>query len=388
MAVVALILLHLGRIAFNAIEMVGERDRPRRSTRQMARALVNIGFSLVISHVAQWPLAALLYVPIQAAIISGQGPRNRLVNASIHVGAFAAAMLFDGVDAHTTLLTCGGAFCVYLTVDARARMLETTLRQLEAEHEHLARAHDELANVHSRLVQRDRLTSLGMIAAGVAHEINNPMTFVTNNIALLNEDLPRFAELPEEVRRDYIEELLPATCDGIERVNAIVADLRRFARGDIEASCEYDLVHEIESAVRMVRHRFASGPRLEVGVGALPMLDGRPRQICQVLMNLLVNAAQATPKDGVVRLVASCNGQGIVVDVSDSGTGMTEATRQRIFEPFFTTKQPGDGTGLGLSVVHGIVTAHGGSVAVESTDDRGTTMRVTLPLAAHGTLAA
>ena len=173
--------------------------------------------------------------------------------------------------------------------------------------------------------------------------------------------------------------MVPATLDGVRRVNAIVADLRRFARGDPETLVEFDLAEEIRSACRIAGSRFRADCKLELELGKLPRMHGRPQQLTQVVVNLLVNAAQAVKGSGVVTLAAHPEGEGVSLSVADTGVGMDPETQRHLFQPFFTTKPVGEGTGLGLAVIHGIVRSHGGTIHVESARDQGSTFTVWLP---------
>ncbi len=239
-------------------------------------------------------------------------------------------------------------------------------------------AQAELESVRGRAVATDRLASLGRMAAGVAHEINNPMTYVSSNVALLREDLAR-GPLEPALRREYVEDVLPATEEGIRRVASIVADLRRFARGDTRESVAIDVNHEVQAAVRMCEATLDQR-RVSVRLGALPPMMARAGEITQATMNLVANALDATKDGGEVRVETEVSAQQIVLRVVDTGVGMTPEIAARALEPFFTTKPTGEGTGLGLPVVHGIVVAHGGSLRIESTPGAGTTCEVRLPL--------
>jgi signal transduction histidine kinase len=191
-------------------------------------------------------------------------------------------------------------------------------------------------------------------------------------------DLKAQKELPPALR-EYVDDVLPATLDGIRRVCAIVADLRRFARGDPEAMSEYALNDEVEAALRMTRSRLEPRCEVVVELGELPGMLGRPGQSAQVLVNLLVNAAQAMPEGGRIFVSTRADGDEAVLVVRDTGQGMAPEVRERIFQPFFTTKPVGEGTGLGLSVVHGIIADHKGHIHVESEPGQGSTFIVRLP---------
>ncbi len=224
------------------------------------------------------------------------------------------------------------------------------------------------------------MAGLGILAAGIAHEINNPMSYVTFNIEALIEEIREIPTSPE-LLEEYATEVLPATLQGVLRVNSIVADLRRFARGDPEESSLFDLNSELESALRIAGNELKRRCTVETELGAYVRMRGHPRQISQVFVNLLVNAAQAIPPDrqGVVKVSTAMSDRETFVAVSDNGAGMDGETQRRLFEPFFTTKPIGEGTGLGLSIVHGIVKAHHGRIHVISEVGKGTTFELYFP---------
>ena len=248
----------------------------------------------------------------------------------------------------------------------------------------LSDAHTRLEAAREKALHGDRLVSLGQMAAGIAHELNNPLAFVSSNIALLREDLER-GPLDPTLQRDYVEDILPATEEGIRRIIGIIGDLRRFARADTEKGVEFDFNEEVETALRMCEKSLGDC-RLSVRLGKLPAIVGRPREIGQVTMNLVVNAAQALKHGGEIRVETEASGTEILLRVSDDGVGMTPEVKARVFEPFFTTKAVGEGTGLGLAVVHGIVRAHGGLVCVDSDVEGGSTFEVRLPVASSSAL--
>jgi signal transduction histidine kinase len=233
--------------------------------------------------------------------------------------------------------------------------------------------------MHQRALTQEKLSSLGMLAAGIAHEINNPMSYVTTNVKALADDLPELPASPELVE-EYRTDILPATLDGLRRINAIVADLRRFARGDPECMVEYDLNEELRAAVRIAHSRFTHEGQVRLELGPLPRMLGRPRQMAQVFVNLLVNAADAIGPQGRVTVCSELVEGRIRVRVDDTGVGMSEQTLKHLFQPFFTTKPVGEGMGLGLAVAHGIIHAHGGTISVDSRPGEGTRFTLMLPL--------
>lgn len=205
------------------------------------------------------------------------------------------------------------------------------------------------------------------------------MAFVTSNINLLHNDLSEFQK-SKELLIEYDQEIIPEIKEGIVRVNTIVDDLRRFARGDVEFRSTFKVNDVIHSAVRMTHGHMAPGVTLTLSLGEIPPQLGFPRQLSQVLINLIVNAAEAVPDGGDIVVKTDHSKDVWWLSVADNGYGMDEETQTKIFEPFFTTKPLGEGTGLGLAVVHGIVEQLKGKIEVESAKGEGTTFRLTLPL--------
>ncbi len=259
--------------------------------------------------------------------------------------------------------------------------------QARAEAEELVRCRSaELEATRNALVQAERLATAGQLAAGVGHEINNPLSYVLANLTYAVEELARLAPpVPgvdvEEVKRALVQAEL-----GAERIRDIVRDLRSFARGDPEMIGPVDIRATLEFSLSMaapqLRQRARIVRRYE---STLPVL-GNETRMGQVFLNLMVNAAQAIPEGAVADhavTVAVREGEPgwVIIEVSDTGGGIADEHLSRIFEPFFTTKPIGLGTGLGLSVCHGIITGMGGQIEVESEVGRGTTFRVRLPAA-------
>jgi PAS domain S-box-containing protein len=291
---------------------------------------------------------------------------------------------------------------------AERRLVEQN-EQLRVMAESERRAHEERKRAQAQMIQTAKLAGLGQVVAGVAHEINNPLAFVSNNMAVLQRDLadvhallttlrevdPILAEHAPEARRqvrvlweqadvDYLLENLPGllgrTRDGLERIQRIVSDLRAFARMDDDAFVEIDLGERIRSTVHILDGRAKSRQvAMTLELDPLPLLRCRPGKIDQVIMNLVSNAIEACDANGKVAVRARCDGSRLVVEVEDDGCGIDPATRERIFDPFFTTKAVGEGTGLGLSISYGIVRDHGGTIEVESTPGAGSCFRVCLP---------
>ena len=271
---------------------------------------------------------------------------------------------------------------------------------------------DQLDDVSTRLHQSEKLASLGQLAAGVAHEINNPIGYVSSNLNTLNKYIaiydktidqlqaqtqapppagqtpatakPAPAKTPnhEAIRQD-VQDLLRETQEGITRVKNIIQDLKDFSRSNAAQNFTLaDLQQGLRSTLNIVAGEVRPRAELDLQLSPLPDVECVPSQINQVFLNMVVNAAQAMPKDHKGKITIRC---GVAPDTvwfefEDNGVGMDAATIARIFDPFFTTKDVGTGTGLGLSVSLGIVKRHGGQILVHSTPGVGTTFKIELPL--------
>ncbi|WP_242343135.1 hybrid sensor histidine kinase/response regulator [Anaeromyxobacter terrae] len=248
--------------------------------------------------------------------------------------------------------------------------------------------------LHARLALADRLASVGTLAAGVAHELNNPLAYVSANLAFLSDRLERVERLltgapPAPSDADLAHQLGDAVRearDGAQRMRVIVRDLRTFSRGEDDRSGPVDLAPVIASCINMARPEIRRRARLTLDLAPVPPVHGNAARLGQVFLNLLVNAAQAiaegAPERNEIRVVTRALPDGrVAAEVRDTGCGIAAENLQRVFDPFFTTKPPGVGTGLGLSICHGIVTRLGGALEVESTPGAGASFRVVLPCA-------
>lgn len=336
---------------------------------------LNLFFCLVEAIILQWSLLAWFHLLFQVLFLNGFEERDDYPRHRWGVAVFLPVVVVLGLRAgveHTSIgLFCYAAVILYGLGETRSRMLVDALADAREGHQRLQR-------MQAQLVAQEKLSSLGLLATGVAHEINNPMAFVTSNIRTLAKDLASLPQEPE-LLREYAEEVLPETLEGIRRVNAIVADLRRFAREEPEQPTEFDLNAEISSALRLSQSELRQRCKVELELGGLPPLVGRPQQIGQVVMSLLVNAAKAMPPEGGVVKVSTRAGPGeVLVQVRDTGVGMSKEVLGQLFQPFFTTRV-GEGRGLGLAVAHGIITGHGGRIEVESEPGKGSCFTLRLP---------
>jgi PAS domain S-box-containing protein len=237
--------------------------------------------------------------------------------------------------------------------------------------------------MEQRLLIADRMTSMGTLAAGVAHEINNPLSFVIANASVLEESLPGMTACLGEEKHAELKEVVADIRDGAERVRRIVRDLKMFSRPDDTTSAAVDVRKVLESTVNMAWNEIRHRARLVKDYGEVAMVEANDGQLGQVFLNLLINAAQAIPEGHVekneIRIGTSTDRDGrVVVEIRDTGSGIPADILGRIFDPFFTTKPIGMGTGLGLSVCHGIMAKLGGNITVTSDVGKGTLFRVVM----------
>ena len=298
-----------------------------------------------------------------------------------------------GRNSRTVVLASGATFVLVALLGWL--MLELLRRRwLE-----LASKVHELQETQSQLLQSEKMAAIGQLAAGVAHEINNPIGFVNSNLGTLKNYTGQLLDLAERSRKgkaseadfvaadfDYlktdIDDLLRESRDGLERVKKIVADLKDFSHVDESEWQEADLNAGIESTLNVVWNELKYKAEVVREFGDLPKVPCVAAQINQVVMNLLVNAAHAIEQRGTITVRTGCDATQAWIEVSDTGRGIAPAAMQRIFEPFYTTKPVGKGTGLGLSLSYDIVKKHGGRIDFSSEVGVGTTFRVSLPL--HG----
>jgi len=253
----------------------------------------------------------------------------------------------------------------------------------------LAEAKEREAKLERQLVFADRMASVGTLAAGLAHEINNPLAYVAANITLMLDSL---RTLQSEVASPLLPELLEmgtAVHDGAERIRKIMRGLKTFSRVEQERRAVIELQPLLELSINMAFNEIRHRARLVKDYGSAPPVEADEARLGQVFINLLVNAAQAIPEGRTdaneIRVKTSTSAAGkAVIEVRDTGGGIPAALLGRIFDPFFTTKPVGIGTGLGLSICHNIVSALGGEISVESREGQGTSFRVELPAAARG----
>jgi len=276
----------------------------------------------------------------------------------------------------------------------------------------LTKAYEEIKDTQMQLLQTEKLASIGQLAAGVAHEINNPIGFISNNMEMLavyiddyTKILKMYDELMAAVERgdfeksksevqeirsfgkninlDYIindlKKLFFQTQKGIERVQKIVKDLRTFAHEGVDTMTSIKVEEVIDSVLSIVYNELKYKADLKKNYADTPFIKGSPQRLGQVFINLLVNASQAIDGKGTVEIKTYVQDQNVCIDIRDTGKGIQEEHLKKIFDPFFTTKPVGQGTGLGLSVSYEIIKKHGGQIKVQSKLGEGSTFTVVLP---------
>ncbi|HLL04714.1 MAG TPA: ATP-binding protein [Myxococcaceae bacterium] len=270
-------------------------------------------------------------------------------------------------------------------LEAEAQAAEREVRRDNALLEEKVRKRTaELEQVNAQLRFADRLATVGRLAAGVAHEINNPLAFVLSNLTYLHEELIRDEPLTPHQRREMLSAVADAY-EGAGRVRLIAQELKTLSRQDEGERSAVDMGAVVHSAVKMASMETRHRAQVVEEYQELPLVMGNPARLGQVFLNLLINAAQAippgSPEKHRIRVAGRADAEHVTVEVSDTGKGIAPEMLERIFDPFFTTKPAGEGTGLGLSISHSIITSLGGTIDVESQMGQGTTFRVTLPLA-------
>jgi signal transduction histidine kinase len=300
---------------------------------------------------------------------------------------------------------------VHLPVSCGACPFAQKMDDLVRSNDKLLSVNHQLQKAQDQLLQAEKLASIGQLAAGVAHEINNPVGYVFSNFGTLErylEDLFRMlaayeaaeaqlagnavaaslAALREEIELDYLKEDVPTLMaesrEGISRVRKIVQDLKDFSRVDARQEWEWADLHKgLDSTLNIVNNEIKYKADVVRQYAHLPEVQCLPSELNQVFMNLLVNAAHAIDKERgtiTIRTGTSADASGVWVEIEDDGQGIPKENLGRIFDPFFTSKPVGKGTGLGLSLSYGIVQKHAGQLTVTSEPGHGSCFRLTLPV--------
>jgi signal transduction histidine kinase len=273
-------------------------------------------------------------------------------------------------------------------------------------------AYSSLKSTQDQLVHAEKFAAMGVLAAEIAHEINNPASFVISNLSVMVDYVETIGEFLEHLReqvdrqapelvdvwealaedheiaflREDLDTLLTRSLGGMQRIHQIVQDLRFFSHDAANEPGWIDIESLLESTLNLVKHEAKYRAQLELDFAKVPQVFSDANRLSQVFLNLLVNAAHAirtgSIDDNLIRVRTRQLGQTVEVSISDTGQGISADTLPRIFDPFFTTKEPGEGTGLGLSIARDIVRSLGGDISVSSTVGRGSTFTVALPIRA------
>jgi signal transduction histidine kinase len=310
-------------------------------------------------------------------------------------------------EMHTTVVT--QTYDELLVKNQELSASETRYRALAENLEQLVQQRTaELEVAHAKLLQQEKMASVGQLAAGVAHEINNPLGFITSNLVTLQKYVHRFLtmidwydaglaagasldrlrdgaaskaqELKLAMVRADVADLLNQSIAGAERVTRIVADLKGYSHVDETSSRDFDLNSELERALSVLTHQLPADVQVERQLIAIPRVLGNGALFCQVLTNLIQNACQARSQGLRLEFATRLRDGMVELTVADNGPGIPLAIRDRVFEPFFTTKAVGSGTGMGLAVVYDIITAVGGNISITDSQSGGTCFVLQLAL--------
>jgi two-component system NtrC family sensor kinase len=285
--------------------------------------------------------------------------------------------------------------------------LEESRKNVQLTLERLGAAYEELKTTQAKILQQEKMASIGQLAAGVAHEINNPMAFIASNLGTLDKYIRRLKDFirtqseaikslkatdaieklekkRKELKLDYtlddIDFLVKESRDGSERVQKIVQELNRFSRVDDAEYKDTNINECMESSINIVWNELQHKATLHKDYGNLPSTKCYPQKLNQVFINLLINAIQAIEKKGKIKIKTWEKDGSIWVTVSDTGCGIPRENQSKIFEPFFTTKEVGKGTGLGLSISYEIMQRHKGEISFESKEGKGTAFTIRMPV--------
>lgn len=280
-------------------------------------------------------------------------------------------------------------------VNERTKQLQKTLMELEKQH-------NELKSTQSKLVQSEKMASLGTLVAGVAHEINNPINYIYLSSKVLQHDLDNFKkelmyllDIADKEAISFFEVhfkkffgSIRIILEGSDQIKTVVSDLRLFSRLDEAVKKEIDISEALETTIRLVKTQYTKQIQFMTDFHTDGKIECYPSQLNQVFLNIIVNACQAIIKrnkdskyetKGLVKISLSKNYKEIIIEFHDNGCGMTEEVKSKIFEPFFTTKPIGEGTGMGMAISYGIIERHNGKIEIKSQEGKGSTITILLP---------
>ena len=363
--------------------------------------------------------AALLPVVLEGEtvgrlVVRGSKEREELLGGLVRLLADTVNMLINNnlkrmltTEIHTSVVK--QSYDELMEINRKLVLSEGKYRELSLTLEKKVEERtEELRLAHARLLQQEKMASIGQLAAGVAHEINNPLGFITSNLATLQKYVGRFIlmldcyrsatgsdSLPAEIRERVegkwrelrldsicadVGDLLAQSLEGAERVRKIVADLKGFSHVDDSAEAMVDINGEIDRTLSVLHNQIPHDASIDRGYQPLPPFFCNGSLLCQVFYNIIQNAIQAQPKQLHLQIGTVCDGAAITVTFRDNGPGIPEAVASKIFEPFFTTREVGAGTGMGLAVAYDVVARYGGTISAGSHPSGGAVISVALPL--------
>lgn len=288
------------------------------------------------------------------------------------------------------------------------KLLEDKTRELYDNVLHLEGVVEKLNSTQAQLVQQKKMASLGLLTAGIAHEINNPIGFSYSNLSCLNDyltdfflldahiinssefqseetdSLKTYRQIHERINADYIKQDIPVlikdTFEGLNRVKSIVANLKKISYKGNDEFTSCNINECINDCLKAVKSEFKYSMETTLELNDCPNISGQASDLNQVFINLFINASHACKDNGHLFIKSYHHKDKVIVTIKDNGKGIAKDDLQKIFDPFFTTKDIGDGTGLGLSISHGIIEKHRGEIKAESEENQGTCFTITLPV--------
>ncbi|RJQ20823.1 MAG: histidine kinase [Nitrospiraceae bacterium] len=310
------------------------------------------------------------------------------------------------IDTHKTVVN--QSYEELLDTNRKLKQSENKYRELADSLEKTVQQRtEELKRAHAKILHQEKIVSVGQLAAGIAHEINNPLGFILSNINTFNQYVSRMKEMlvfyrgalekgPDDNDRKRAEEkwkrhrldfifrdiddLIKESLEGAERVKKIVSDIKGFSHIDEAYEVETDINKELDRTLNVLTHEIPDDAEIIKNYHSLPAFVCNPSDICQAFFNIILNALQTGMKGLKLIITTRRMTDHILISFSDNGPGVPEDTRGRIFEPFFTTKEVGKGTGMGLNVTYEVITSYGGTIEVESETGKGATFTILLPL--------
>ena len=402
------------------------------SAAESMRMVVNLLLALVQNHAIGWPLPVWLWLPYVAITFDGFRRRTMWAVLTLSCVVSGAVAVGDGVSWLYPVVFSAFALVCRVVTEARLSVMRDMFVRSEEQRRSLDEAHASLQSTHDQLTtevrareraelelrQSQKLEAVGRLAAGVAHEINTPLQFVSDSVHFLDEGSTALFDLLGEYRRifrlaeegapaadvagavaqaeedsdvAYLVENVPKSMlrvrDGLTRVANIVRAMKEFAYPDRKEVSPLDVNRAIRGTLTISAHEYKQVADVDLQEGDLPPIECYASEINQVFLNLVVNAAHAVGdvvKDGArgrITIRTAAGHDEVVVTIADTGGGIPKEIQSHIFEPFFTTKEVGKGTGQGLAIARSVVQRHGGTLTFESEVDRGTTFTIRLPTA-------